>query len=440
MTDAFDTVTKQEKEFDQYGRYLLPDPGNPGGGRIPWTRATTLARTIDDTWNLQQWDQRMVAHGLGKREDLFALVQSLDPETNKKELQQVCDDAKAAAGSHVGANLGTAFHGFTVVADRNPGDWEGLVPARWHEHVRAYREGLRAAGFAIVPNMLERKVVNTACKSAGTFDRMLIETTAKDRVGVLPVIGDVKSEKESDNYAPFTYSMRSIAMQLAIYAYSSHYWTGTDYIPLPPMNLDTAYVMYVPARSAASFSLWEVDIKQGWGVVELAIDVRRWRNTKGLMKPIRVSTSATFAPSSANEPAPLPVPDAANPGPPVSLAAQYEKGVEILAELNEPAAPAEPAPTAPAPTPSLAEQFDRAAQPILDKLVADAPAATAPFDAAQITLAVPEPAVPPGTDWPARARAVASKADASALWTEATAAGVWSTELEQLAKTALQSA
>lgn len=411
MTDAFDTVNAMEKEFDQYGRYLLPDPGNPGGGRIPWTRATTLAGTIDDTWNLQQWDQRMVAHGLGKREDLYALAQALDPETDKKDLQKVCDDAKTAAGASAGANLGTAFHGFTVTADRNPGDWAGVVPARWHDHVTAYREGLRAAGYTVVPNMIERKVVNTACRSAGKFDRMLIETTASDRVGVLPVIGDVKTEKQSDSYAPFTYSMRSIAIQLAIYANASHYWTGVDYLPMPTMNLNTAYVMYVPARSAASFALWEVDIKQGWDVVQLAIDVRRWRSTKGLMKPIRISMSAASdALAPANKPAPpvptpLPAPDAANPGPPVSLAAQYERGVEK-----------------PVPTPSLAE------------------ASAAPFDTAQITLAVPGVAVLAAEDWRARARDVRSKADASALWTAANAAGVWSAELEQLAKTALQSA
>jgi hypothetical protein len=53
---------------DRYGRYKLVDPAT--GEVRPYTRATTFAKSISDTFTLSLWSQRMVAKGLAMRPDL----------------------------------------------------------------------------------------------------------------------------------------------------------------------------------------------------------------------------------------------------------------------------------------------------------------------------------------------------------------------------------
>src|SRR5690606_4192456 len=47
---------------DRWGRYLLPDPQT--GEIRPFTRTTTLAGTITDTYGIHRWEPRGVARGL----------------------------------------------------------------------------------------------------------------------------------------------------------------------------------------------------------------------------------------------------------------------------------------------------------------------------------------------------------------------------------------
>src|SRR5690606_11998477 len=78
--------TQVKAKFDQYGRYVLPDPET--GEERAWTRATTIANTLADRFGLEQWAKRNVVLGIAAREDLYALAVSCKPE-DKDQLNQI---------------------------------------------------------------------------------------------------------------------------------------------------------------------------------------------------------------------------------------------------------------------------------------------------------------------------------------------------------------
>src|SRR5690606_40709505 len=80
------TDTQAKAKFDQYGRYVLPDPET--GEERSWTRATTVANKIADRFGLEQWAKRNVVLGIAAREDLYALAVSCKPE-DKDQLNRI---------------------------------------------------------------------------------------------------------------------------------------------------------------------------------------------------------------------------------------------------------------------------------------------------------------------------------------------------------------
>jgi len=457
VSDAFGTPNSGEREFDRWGRRLLPDPESLKGGRIPWTRATTLASSIQEMWNLQQWQLRMVAHGIGKRADLYALASALDPDTEKSDLQRVCDDAMEAAKAREGANLGTALHGFTGRYDSASLHQRAQVltsiPADWRDHIATYAAGMKSANLATDRRYVECIVVNTKIKSAGKFDRLV---TREDGILAAPINGmpapvtwtvaDLKTEK-----GEFEFSQGNIAIQLGIYANAEYMWLPDEkrYVLMPNVRKDIAYVLHLPATErnedgSIKWGIWEVNIAAGWEAVQLCLDVRAWRKRKGLMRPIRqpatpaqveqtkhdAATAATTALATittsdvATEPIMCSMCGYVEVEPPNSWCASCSVSATLtgagltavpitvppLDELNEPGAGLT---VVPGPIPGRMTHVQE--------------------------LAV-DHSIPGLTDWPARARAVRTREDASALWREASAAGAWTAELEALAKEAIRGA
>lgn len=200
-TEAFDNgSTPAVKEFDSYGRYILPDPTGQRKAAQRYTRCTTFAKSISDTFALSMWSQRMVVKGLMLREDLRAMAVGLHERDDKDRLNRIAEDAKSAAGNKVSANLGTAIHGFTEDVDN--GKPLEDVPADYLPMVVAYQKALEAQGLRILPGMIERKTVVPQYGVAGKFDRVYLVTETitvtlpSKKVAVLKpgdlVIGDVK--------------------------------------------------------------------------------------------------------------------------------------------------------------------------------------------------------------------------------------------------------
>lgn len=258
-----DVVVDDGIERDRYGRYLIPSVD--GSKKVAHTRATTVAKTLSDTYNLELWGKRMTAIGLTRRADLYARVAACDPD-DRKTLNALLEEAQEAAAATVGRNLGTALHSFTERHDR--GDDVSAVPAPWDADLRAYALELRRQHVTVVPSMIERVVVLEELGIAGTFDRLL----AVPRLGALPIVGDLKTAKE-------LYELGEIAMQLALYAHADFIWnpgTGTRE-PMPDVDQERAIVMHLPPGKAVC-TLLVVDIVAGWEAVQQAMWARDWRN------------------------------------------------------------------------------------------------------------------------------------------------------------------
>ena len=82
---------------DRWGRPLITPVG--GGKARAYTRVTTFAGTLEDSFGLGLWQQRMVALGLTMRKDLLLQVaaHNTDSAEDKATLNRICENAKQAA-------------------------------------------------------------------------------------------------------------------------------------------------------------------------------------------------------------------------------------------------------------------------------------------------------------------------------------------------------
>lgn len=270
MTEQFDSpapaagAKDDGQEFDRWGRYKIPHPVT--GKPTAWTRATTYAKSIADTYALTQWQMRMAVKGLASRPDLYALAAST-PVDDRDKLNKIAEDAKEAAAASAGANSGTALHAFSEQVDRgeNP-----TVPPPWNADIRAYQSILAVHGVRIRREYIERKVVVPEVGVAGTLDRLV------DHRGAL-VVGDLKTGQNLD------YGWLEIAIQLALYARATHLWdpASRTHTPMPAVDLSHALVFHVPSGKGRAV-VYEVDISAGWAAAELCGQVRDWRKRKDL--------------------------------------------------------------------------------------------------------------------------------------------------------------
>lgn len=268
MTAPMLTDADPEPQRDRWGRPLIPDPDT--GEVTAYTRVTTFAKSISDSYGLTKWQLRQALKGVTVRPDLFALA-AATPSTDTKTLDRVAEDAKEAAGSSSGANAGTAFHSFAERIDRGE---DVAIPPPWDAGVAAYRRALVAGGLQIDRRYIERMVVVPELGCAGTFDRLL--RTADGRL----VVGDIKTQKD------MKFGHLEIAIQLALYAHGrAIYNTRTGvYDPMPEVDQAVAVVMHCPVGKGTC-TLYAIDIAAGWEAAQLCGRVRDWRARKDLSGP-----------------------------------------------------------------------------------------------------------------------------------------------------------
>lgn len=276
-TDAFVSpssppATAEEKvRRDRWGRYLIPNPVT--GQEQAWTRATTFAKSISDTFTLTKWKTRMAVKGLALRPDLFALA-AATPLDDRDALNRIANEAQEAAAARASANLGTALHSFTEQVDRgeNP-----VIPQPWDRDIAAYRAALEAHRVQVNPAYVEGIVVVPELEVAGTFDRLV---TFHGRL----TVGDLKTGRD------LTYGWNEIAIQLAIYSRATHIFDPTtgELSPMPTVDQDQALVFHLPVGQGAC-TIYSVDIRQGWQAALLCAQVRAWRANRTLARVLSVA-------------------------------------------------------------------------------------------------------------------------------------------------------
>jgi hypothetical protein len=267
-------VTEDEKGVrrDGYGRYMLPEctVGKARKQEVPFTRATTFAKSISDTYALSMWQQRMTAIGIAKRQDLRLAAATLHPTKDKDALNGVVEQAKEAAAAKSAARIGSAVHAFTEAADRG----EELDAQEYAGHVDAYTERLTEFGLTIVPDMIERIVVWNKFSIAGTFDRVAYWQGR-------PIVLDLKTGRD------LQYGWNEIAIQLCIYANADGVWNPEQWRwePMPDgIRKDKALVVHLPVLDGGepAAHIYEVDLLSAKVACQLCYDVRDWRKTRGL--------------------------------------------------------------------------------------------------------------------------------------------------------------
>ena len=126
------TVSSDEPAYtvdgkpDRYGRYKLPDPRVvlPGdswqtGMRTgAFTRASTFAKSISDTYKLSQWQQRLVMKGMVIAPELAEEVLDLDVSRDRDRMNFLAEQLKIRAGSKDAASKGTKVHGLCTGEDQ----------------------------------------------------------------------------------------------------------------------------------------------------------------------------------------------------------------------------------------------------------------------------------------------------------------------------------
>jgi hypothetical protein len=264
---------RPEPERDRFGRYLLPTPHT--GVMRPWTRATTLAHTLDDTTALTRWKRRMVLQGAAadptllttvpQLTDALILADSSEAKELKAALDAICDTAADIAGANQGSGWGTALH--TVTEYHDAGRLSDIdVPVALLPDLAVYERTLDHHRIARPVEHIERIVVNTTVQTAGTYDRLLRLPDGR------LVVGDLKSQQ-------YIFDWLAIAIQLAQYAHADAVLNPTtgDLEALPPdLDITRGMVIHIPVRSGTC-TLYEVDLEQGWEAAKLAFAIREVR-------------------------------------------------------------------------------------------------------------------------------------------------------------------
>lgn len=253
---------------DRWKRPLIVPPH--GGEPIAYTRVSSLAKALDDLNNLMAWQSRKTAEGLVRRPDLLTRIAGAlangDPDTDwptKRDLNNVCAEAREAAGASKGSSAGTGFHALTEAIDR--GDEPLFVPPADAPRLEAYREAV--SGYRALD--IETFVVCDEVQAAGTFDRLYMCPDGRVRVA------DLKTGKSEADYPLAT------TIQLSIYAHGLRYDPADgSRAPLhEALDLTTGLLIHMPPSGGCR--LIPLDLTKGWAAAEVAHrvhhHVRRWK-------------------------------------------------------------------------------------------------------------------------------------------------------------------
>lgn len=266
-------MTQDTLQFDvPRDRFGRPQIVGPDGKKKYYTRVSTMAKTLEDTYTLGQWQQRQVIRGMALKPALLdraitaVTVGDAKGEDPKAALAEIADEAHVIAGSSDGAEYGTAVHSWTDYADFHDPDVT-KIPADMRADVAAYRLALEEA--KIIPLEAETFVVCDELMCAGTFDRLY-----RLQDGAV-VIGDLKTGGWGAQYGT-----QSWAIQLGIYAHGERYMMTKEREPLhPDFDPTRGLLVTAPARTG-SCSLHELDLNAGWEAAQVAFWVRKYRKQK----------------------------------------------------------------------------------------------------------------------------------------------------------------
>lgn len=296
-------------------------------------RPSSLGKDIENTYNLDRWNERQIVHGIAKTiafpdgdDDeawVDAMVALSDREFDdcKSELDAIVVNAKARAKANLAAERGTHTHLLAELddTDRDPiaamenGEALGIPIEAQKAMLEAWRLLCLQHNLEILAT--EQTVVHDEWRQAGTLDRIVrlgSDLTFANGVTITAgtvLLCDIKTGKlrTSPNGATINY-WHSYAVQCCVYAESKPYHCGVgdgddrrgewDYL----MTARWAVIAHIPVEDAlngaATARLVLVDIDAAREVIEdVIMRAREWQARKDLFAftmdpPVTVLTVA----------------------------------------------------------------------------------------------------------------------------------------------------
>lgn len=291
-------------KFNGYRQYLLPHPD--GGLPTGFARATTVAKTLDDTFRLGLWSERtkvasvvkLIDAALSGHGGLIELLSTAamaasdtDPVRphNERAVELVEQLLTALAGDKPGpqndtidlinnynggqdANeFGTAVHAWLEALDLGQIQlWQ--IPAMFQPWAKAYRDALQRVGMIAVPIYVERLVLDDSGEETivGTLDRIYFCVTTGELY-----LGDVKTSKAEN----LQYSWLAYVVQLNAYARARLMMAtdGSGWEPMPKINPDMAVLVHVPSDAPEKSAAIPYRLKTGDKYKTTSITAREHR-------------------------------------------------------------------------------------------------------------------------------------------------------------------
>lgn len=266
---ALSTADRFQVERDQWGRRMLP---NAEGKMVPWTGVTTIARVLEDEYNIYQWKLRQAAWGQAHSPHLIALAGAAAKD-DRKTLNDVVEKSLEVASDHK-ADLGNALH--NILARVDAGMSVEDVPEYFQQFVLNYIVELTRHGWEILPDFIERSIVCKRYNIDGIGDRWV----QRKSDGLIAYM-DIKTGDDPGKYP------HKPTIQLALCANADaaiDHATGSQ-VPMPPVCKDFALVMHIDPTIGEAKLLRCDDIMLGWAAVRLAYETRKWRQTEIVFHP-----------------------------------------------------------------------------------------------------------------------------------------------------------
>lgn len=280
MSDTFDINVDFPR--DRWRRPLV----NVGADKMePYARPSGFGEVLEDKSGLTTWKIRTAINGCVDRPDLLNLYSAY--RTNDKKTRELVEQFLEAGGASQAANTGTAIH--DILAQVNRGDLAVTdVPEQFRQYVDAWLDALDSHGFEVIPQLIERHLVNDTYRTAGSGDVFLRRKSDGKIFAV-----DVKTGK-AISARPLGYMV-----QLYLYATSDLYDVTTgEREPFDKnygsVSTDVAYIAHIPANGVGC-TFYEVDLHEAKILTDLAAEVRR--AGKEIQKVIKLDTpTVTVAP------------------------------------------------------------------------------------------------------------------------------------------------
>ena len=278
--------------FTEFGKR---ERGNPVIDGRPMRRPSGMSKTLDDANGLVKWKTKMVAVGAARSPMLLDQLRAIDPDDFDMRfvLNDLIEELAQAGGSKDAAEYGALIHALLEVEDRAP------LPFRWDydadllAEIQAdphfvmisanYHAKMDELGFVTVPELVEVPLVSEELGTAGTCDRIVRLPDART------CVFDLKTNEGSIYPAKFL----GWVTQLHVYASADFiYDPETDTKTSLPDGFDrsTGFICVVD-RSSTEVDVYEIDLRQGSEVLELARRVTEVRSgavrwAKKLTKPL----------------------------------------------------------------------------------------------------------------------------------------------------------